>query len=70
MAKYYKFRFHASYAGSEDSAVYRFPDDAPRESVQEQFDDWYSSRRTDTGDIEEISEEEAEEAGIDVDYDR
>lgn len=69
MSKYYKFRYDAGYAGTEDSAVYKFPDDVPTEAIQVEFNDWYESCRTDSGDFEAISEDEAAEAGIDVDYD-
>ncbi len=69
MPKYYRFRYHAGYPGSEDSAVYKFPEDVPEVAIQVEFNDWYESCRTDSGDFEEISEDEAAEAGIDVDYD-
>lgn len=68
MSKYYKFRYDAGYPGSEDSAVYKFPDDVPEDTVQKAFENWYESCITDTGDFEEISEEEAEDSGIDKVY--
>ncbi len=68
MAKYYKFHYSAGYVGTDVDEVMKFSDDVSENEVQETFDDWYEEQRSDEGDFEEISEEEAEDLGIDEDY--
>lgn len=67
MAKYYKFHYSAGYVGTDEEAIYKFSDDVSEKEVEETFDDWYESVRTDEGSFGEISEEEAEDEGIDED---
>lgn len=67
MAKYYKFHHDAGYIGTDTEEVFKYDDDTSYEDVQSDFEDWYEDRRTDSGSFEEISEEEAEDLGIDED---
>ncbi len=67
MAKYYKFNYSAGYCGTDEEAVFKFPDDVSEDEVKEVFEDWYNSVNTASGNFDEISEEEAEEDGIDMD---
>lgn len=67
MAKYYRFNYSAGYVGTDKTAVFKFSDDATEEEVREAFDDWYENQSKEHGDFEEISEEEAEDEGIDED---
>lgn len=67
MAKYYKFTYSAGYVGTDETAIYKFADDVSESEVQEVFDNWYEEQQRHYGDFEEISEEEAEDAGIDED---
>lgn len=68
MAKYYKFHYSAGYVGTDEEAIYKFADDVSEKEVAEIFDDWYENVKTDEGDYEEISKEEAEDEGIDEDF--
>lgn len=68
MAKYYKFHYSAGYVGTDVDEIMKFSDDVSESEVQETFDDWYEEQRNDCGNFEEISEEEAEDLGIDEDY--
>lgn len=47
--------------------MYKYADSVEQKEVQEDFDDWYEEYRNDSGSFEEISEEEAENEGIDED---
>lgn len=67
MAKYFKFHYDAGYVGTDVDEVYKFDDDISDNEVEEVFDDWYEEQRSDNGEYEEISQEEAEELGIDDD---
>ena len=67
MAKYFKFHYDAGYVGTDVDEVYKFDDDISDNEVEELFDDWYDNQRRDNGEYEEISQEEAEELGIDDD---
>lgn len=67
MAKYYKFHYSAGYVGTDETAVYKYDDSVEEKEVQEDFNDWYEECRNDSGGFEEISEEEAENEGIDED---
>lgn len=67
MAKYFKFHYDAGYVGTDVDEVYKFDDDISDNEVEETFDDWYEEQRSDNGEYEEISQEEAEELGIDDD---
>lgn len=67
MSKYYKFHYDAGYCGTDTDEVFKFSDDTPESKVEEVFEDWYENQKNDSGDFEEISEEEAEELGIDED---
>ena len=67
MAKYFKFHYDAGYVGTDVDEVYKFDDDISDNEVEEVFDDWYDEQRSDNGEYEEISQEEAEELGIDDD---
>ena len=67
MAKYYRFTYSAGYVGTEESAIFKFDDDVTENAVSEEFDEWYENKMTCSGDYEEISEEEAEDEGIDED---
>ena len=67
MAKYFKFHYDAGYVGTDVYEVYKFDDDISDNEVEEVFDDWYEEQRSDNGEYEEISQEEAEELGIDDD---
>lgn len=68
MAKYYKFHYSAGYAGTDVDEIVKFSDDVSESEVKETFDDWYEEQRSDEGNFEEISEEKAEDLGIDEDY--
>ena len=68
MAKYYKFHYSAGYCGTDEEQIVKFADDASEDEVKEAFEDWYSSVNTASGRFDEISEEEAEEEGVDEDY--
>lgn len=68
MAKYYRFHYSAGYCGTDEEHIVKFSDDVSEEEVEEAFDDWYESVNTANGDYEEISEDEAEDEGIDEDY--
>lgn len=68
MAKYYKFHYYAGYCGTDEEQIVKFSDDVSEKEVSEIFDDWYDSVNTSEGNYEEISEEEAEDEGIDEDY--
>lgn len=67
MSKYYKFHYSAGYVGTDVDEVIKVSDDVSEKELEEIFDDWYESQRNDSGGYEEISEEEAEEIGIDED---
>lgn len=67
MAKYFRFKYSAGYVGTDTSEVFKFADKATQSDVQEVFDDWYAEQSREYGDFEEISEEEAENRGIDED---
>lgn len=67
MSKYYKFHYDAGYVGTDVDEVFKFSDDTSERKVEEIFDDWYDDQRSDSGVYEEISEDEAEEIGIDKD---
>ncbi len=67
MSKYYKFYYDAGYIGTDVEEVFKISDDVSEKELEEIFDDWYDSQRSDSGGYEEISEEEAEEIGIDED---
>lgn len=68
MSKYYKFRYSSGFAGARKDKVIKFDDDVSLDEVNEAFEDWYKEQRRDHGDFKEISEEEAENLGIDIDY--
>ena len=68
MAKYYKFHYSAGYCGTDQTAICKFSDDVSETEVEEAFDEWHEYVRTDRESFEEISKEEAEGEGIDVDY--
>lgn len=68
MAKYYKFTYSTGYANADETAVYKYEDSIEEEQVKEDFDDWYNECRRDSGNFEEISEEEAENEGIYEDF--
>ena len=68
MAKYFEFCFNAGYAGTSKKEIMKFNDDVTEKEVEECFEDWYASKRWDEGGYTEISEEEAEEFGVDEDY--
>lgn len=67
MAKYFKFHYDAGYVGTDVDEVYKFDDDISDNEVEDAFDEWYDDQRSDNGEYEEISQEEAEELGIDND---
>ncbi len=68
MAKYYKFHYSAGYCGTEEEQIVKFDDNVSEKEVEEVFGDWYECVNTASGSYEEISEEEAEDEGIDEDY--
>lgn len=68
MAKYYKFHYSAGYAGTDETAVYKYDDSVEEKNVKEDFEDWYEEQRKDVGSFKEISEEEAENEGIYEDF--
>lgn len=68
MAKYYKFNYSAGYCGTDEQQIVKFDDDVSEKEVSEAFEYWYDSVNTASGSYEEISEEEAEDEGIDEDY--
>ncbi len=68
MSKYYKFYYNAGYIGTDVEEVFKISDDTSARKVEEIFDEWYDEQRSDSGSFEEISEDEAEEIGIDEDY--
>lgn len=68
MAKYYKFHYSAGYCGTDEWQIVKFADDVSEKEVSDAFDDWYDSVNTASGSYEEISEEEAEDEGVDDDY--
>lgn len=68
MAKYYKFYYSAGYCGTKEEQIVKFDDNVSEKKVTEAFEDWYDSVNTSSGDYDEISEEEAEDNGIDEDY--
>ncbi len=68
MAKYYKFSYSAGYCGTDEEQIFKFSDNVSEKEVEETFDDWYECVNTASGSYEEISEEEAEDEGIDEDY--
>ena len=68
MTKYYKFSYSAGYHGTDEKQIVKFSDDVSEKEVGDIFDDWYDSVNTSSGGYDEISEEEAEEEGIDEDY--
>lgn len=68
MAKYYKFNYSAGYCGTDEEQIVKFDDNVSEKEVSEAFEDWYDSVNTASGGYEEISEEEAEDEGIDEDY--
>lgn len=68
MAKYYKFNYSAGYCGTDKEQIVKFSDDVSEKEVSETFGDWYDSVNTTSGSYDEISEEEAENEGIDEDY--
>lgn len=67
MAKYYKFHYDAGYCGTDVDEVFKYDDDISENQVQSDYEDWYEAQRSDIGDFAEISEEEAEELGVDED---
>lgn len=67
MAKYYKFYYDAGYCGTEREKIIKYDDDVSEEQVFSDFNIWYENQRNDSGDFKEISEEKAEELGIDID---
>ena len=68
MAKYYRFHYSAGYCGTDEGQIAKFADDVSGKEVEEAFDNWYELVKTCEGSYEEISEEEAEDEGIDEDY--
>lgn len=68
MAKYYKFHYSAGYYGTDEEQIVKFDDDVSEKEVSDTFEDWYDSVNTASGGFEEISEEKAEDEGIDEDY--
>ncbi len=68
MAKYYKFSYSAGYCGTDEEEIVKFDDNVSEKEVSEAFEDWYDSVNTASRGYEEISEEEAEDEGIDEDY--
>lgn len=68
MAKYYRFHYSAGYIGTDEEQIVKFPDDVSLEELSDTFDDWYDSVNTASGNYDEISEEEAENEGIDEDF--
>lgn len=67
MSKYYQFHYDAGYVGTDVDEVIKVSDDVSEKELEEIFDDWYEGQRSDSGGYEEISEDEAEEIGIDED---
>lgn len=67
MAKYFKFHYDAGYIGTDVNEVFKFDGDISDNEVEDVFDNWYDEQRSDNGSYEEISQEEAEELGIDDD---
>lgn len=67
MSRYYKFHYDTGYYGTDVDEVIKVSDDVSEKELEEIFDDWYESQRSDSGVYEEISEDEAEEIGIDED---
>ena len=68
MAKYYKFKFSAGFAGTATENIIKFDDNVTEKEIEEIFNDWYEEQRRDYGSNNEISEEEAERLGVDEDY--
>lgn len=68
MAKYYKFHYSAGYCRTDEDQIAKFDDNVSEKEVTEAFEDWYDSVNTASGSYKEISEEEAENEGIDEDY--
>lgn len=68
MSKYYRFHYSAGYCGTDEESIVKFSDDVSEKEVEETFDDWYESVKTCEGSYEEITEEEAEDEGVDDDY--
>lgn len=68
MAKYYKFNYSSGYSGGNETEIMKFEDDVSEEAVEEELDSWYQEKMDSSAYYEEITEEEAEELGIDYDY--
>lgn len=68
MAKYRKFTYTTGYCGTEKSAIFKFSDSYTEKEIEGIYDEWYEDQRSDSGDIEEISEEDALDGYIDDEY--
>lgn len=67
MAKYYKFHYDAGYCGTDVDEVFKYDDCVSEQEIEEDFDEWVEEQRTDRRYYQMISEEEAEELGVDED---
>lgn len=68
MAKYYRFTYSAGYIGTDVEEIIEVPDSYSEADVEELYEDWYESQLTASGGYDEISEEEAQEIGVDESY--
>ena len=58
MAKYYKFNYTTGYVGTDTEVIFKFPDDWTDKDIARIFDEWYDEQRSDSGDYEELDQED------------
>jgi hypothetical protein len=68
MAKYRKFYYNAGYIGTTTEVAMKFSDDTTENEIKDIFDEWVEEQHCYTYDFTDITEEEAEEMGIEDEY--